>query len=126
LCRPKQLAAEPLPGDPRALPVPMAHNRMMKSYQPRLYAGRITLLRAANPTGNYEFSSHLGWNKVANEGVEIYDIPCSHETLFLEPHVQVVAEKLASCIEAAFHKNVTPSAGPLQNLKQSNEKRVTT
>jgi thioesterase domain-containing protein len=106
LSRPKHLAAEPLPGDLRALHIQMIHNHMMKSYRPRLYGGRITLLRAANPTGNYEFSSHLGWSNVAKEGVEIYSIPGSHETMFLEPHVQVVAEKLAFCIEAAFPKYV--------------------
>jgi len=31
-------------------------------------------------------------------GIEVHEIPGTHETLLQEPHVQIVAEKLKACL----------------------------
>jgi amino acid adenylation domain-containing protein len=97
-----------LPADWRATQIRQAHARMLRAYRPRPYEGRITLFRAKNPTGNYEFPPDLGWTDLSRGGIEIHDIPGSHELMFRDPSVYVVAEKLDCCIRAAL-ASATPT-----------------
>jgi thioesterase domain-containing protein len=41
----------------------------------------------------------VGWQKLALGGVEVREIPGSHEGMFKEPHVRRLAQQLRSCIE---------------------------
>ena len=36
---------------------------------------------------------------MTTEGLEVHVVPGSHETLFGEPHVRVLAEKLRACLQ---------------------------
>jgi thioesterase domain-containing protein len=45
-----------------------------------------------------------GWTEVVEGGLEIHDIPGGHETIFERPHVELGAEKLAACIQAALRR----------------------
>jgi hypothetical protein len=39
---------------------------------------------------------------MAAEGLELHVVPGSHETLFGEPHVKILAEKLRDCLRKAM------------------------
>jgi aspartate racemase len=74
------------------------HFQLVLDYRPRAYAGRVTLLRAsAQPLSRLQ-AADLGWSQLAGGGVEVIHVPSSHETLFAEPHVRVLAERLRACL----------------------------
>lgn len=47
------------------------------------------------------FDSLQEWHELALGGLELYDIPGDHLGILHEPHVQVLAEKLKTCISKA-------------------------
>jgi thioesterase domain-containing protein len=68
------------------------------------YPGKLTILRAnedlpEDPNGylNAEVSQDLslGWSEFSSEPVDIHFVLGNHITIMVEPHVQVLAEKLA-------------------------------
>jgi hypothetical protein len=40
-----------------------------------------------------------GWSELSAEPIEVISIPGYHETLMLEPYVQILAESLRSCLK---------------------------
>ncbi len=96
-CKHKQVVATTY----RALHVRDANDQAMRDYRPRIYEGRLTLIRAENPNDSFEFDSELGWGGLATEGLEIHDVPGEHETIFKEPNVQELAAIMRDCIEKA-------------------------
>ncbi|MFN8459769.1 MAG: thioesterase domain-containing protein, partial [Anaerolineae bacterium] len=84
----------------RHLQVFMANQQARSSFTPQTYPGRVILLQAAERP-NSEEEPTLGWDKFATGGVEIYTVPGDHYTLLKEPHVQVLARYLKTCLEAA-------------------------
>jgi thioesterase domain-containing protein len=73
-----------------------AHVRLAGEYALRPYPGRITLFRpsdqplVAPPTDR-------GWGRVAAE-VEVRFIPGQHHSMVKEPHVEILARELRSCM----------------------------
>jgi thioesterase domain-containing protein/acyl carrier protein len=74
------------------------------------YPGKLTILRAnedlpEDPNGylNAEVSQDLslGWSEFSSEPVDIHFVLGNHITIMVEPHVQVLAEKLKACIQQA-------------------------
>jgi thioesterase domain-containing protein len=65
----------------------------VQDYEPQPYDG-LTLLfqRAARPTGRYR-DSQYGWGKLVNN-LQICEVPGDHMTMFSDPNVQVMGEKL--------------------------------
>jgi thioesterase domain-containing protein len=62
-------------------------------YEPQPYPGTIMLLQSSDwPVGPY-FDFKLGWKDLVG-GVEFHSIPSDHPSMFSEPAVKVVAEKL--------------------------------
>jgi thioesterase domain-containing protein len=43
----------------------------------------------------------LGWRKLIAGGLEIQDIPGNHTTMFSEPNVETLVERLRGCLEKA-------------------------
>ncbi|BAY48760.1 condensation domain-containing protein [Scytonema sp. HK-05] len=95
----------------RAL-VTEANMQAKKGYTPKVYPGRVTLFRASEPSTfsklylptPKDWSSRdpqHGWSGLASEGLEIHDVPGDHFSLFQEPHVQVLAQKLKACLNQA-------------------------
>ncbi|HWB61497.1 MAG TPA: hypothetical protein VG733_18590, partial [Chthoniobacteraceae bacterium] len=85
----------------RTMRVHEAHIQALANYQPSLYEGKLTLVRAENPNDGFEFDSELGWGGLAVDGIEIHDVPGEHETIFHEPNVRVLAATMKACIEKA-------------------------
>ncbi|HEX5885854.1 MAG TPA: amino acid adenylation domain-containing protein [Pyrinomonadaceae bacterium] len=87
----------------------------MRRYQPGEYRGRITLFRPEDDVEQSMFRhdpSYLeyksktiindpfkGWGNFATEGVDLHIVPGDHFSMIREPHVQVLGEKLSTCIE---------------------------
>jgi thioesterase domain-containing protein len=68
------------------------------AYVPRPYAGRVTIFK---PRKNYSHlrDAQMGWGAVIHGGLRIEELPVRPGGLFVEPYVQVLAEKLRACID---------------------------
>jgi thioesterase domain-containing protein len=80
------------------------HTEAWRHYQPRIYPGRITLLRAVDEPRDNVDAADLGWGKLGAGGVEIYEVPGDHLSMIHEPHVQTLAAQLRACLEAVTNK----------------------
>ena len=66
----------------------------VQNYDPQPYDGPILLFQPANrPTSRYH-DSQYGWGKVADK-LQICEIPGDHMTMFSDPNVQVMGERLS-------------------------------
>jgi aspartate racemase len=73
-------------------------------YVPQVYPGRVDLFRSGlerSPEGCY-IDPQLGWGNLAEKGLEIHEVPCLHVNMFEEPQIQVLAEKLITCLDKAL------------------------
>ena len=77
------------------LPAAMA----AKQYYPRPYPGRVVLFRRGDdlPLGGWK-DLKRGWGAVANGGFDAYDVPGGHLTMFHEPNVHALAERLREAL----------------------------
>ncbi len=85
----------------RLLKVYKANIQAMQSYIPQVYPSRITLFRASEGLAEDHQDPSLGWREFAAGGVEVYTLPGDHYTMVREPHVQVLAGRLAACLDEA-------------------------
>jgi len=69
------------------------------AYQPKLYAGKMTLFRASKQPLGIQPDETLGWRQFVAGGIEIHEVPGHHGSVVAEPYVGVLAEKLAECID---------------------------
>jgi thioesterase domain-containing protein len=72
------------------------------SYLPRLYPGRLVLFWSSDPIEHRGTDTRLSWDDVAGGGLEVHVVPGNHNTMREEPHVRVLAAKLAECIQRAL------------------------
>ena len=84
----------------RYFQVEEAHRRALGRYSVRPYPGKITLMRAADvpETVGTHRNSTLGWETFAGGGLEIYDVPGGHISMFAEPNVGPLAETLKAIL----------------------------
>jgi thioesterase domain-containing protein/acyl carrier protein len=69
----------------------------VQNYDPQPYDGPILLFQPADRlTGRYR-DSRYGWGKVASQ-LETCEVPGDHTTMFLDPNVQVLGEKLGASL----------------------------
>jgi len=71
------------------------------AYVPQPYSGKITYFR---PVQKSLFTSDLpaaGYAELAAGGLDIHEIPGSHDNLMAEPQVIVLAERLKACLAQA-------------------------
>jgi amino acid adenylation domain-containing protein len=84
------------------------NHRAVEQYAPRPYAGRVTLLRAAE-TPVVTPDPTLGWGALAAD-VDLHVVPGTHTSMLHEPEVRVLAERLRACVERATDDG--PRAAP--------------
>jgi thioesterase domain-containing protein/non-ribosomal peptide synthetase component F len=70
-----------------------------KAYTPRDFEGKLTLFRASERTAEYRHDFALGWDEVANGGVEVISIDGDHLTIMEQPSVNCLAAHLTHLIE---------------------------
>jgi thioesterase domain-containing protein len=73
--------------------------RAAKEYRPSLYDGRVLLLRRSAQQSRW-LRRRQDWSRLVRGGFDAYDIPGDHETIFVKPHVVVMAKKLAASLQA--------------------------
>jgi amino acid adenylation domain-containing protein len=74
------------------------------SYKVRPYAGRMVMFR---PKLHFRvFEDHLGWGRIATGGVQVHQVPGSHETMVMEPHVRHLAARLKRYLDTKNPQNV--------------------
>jgi amino acid adenylation domain-containing protein len=78
-----------------------SNTRALKHYVPRPFAGRVTLLRATEGTGDPTQAGDRGWAALAEGGLEPREVPGNHYSVLRAPGVQVLAEQLTELLEAA-------------------------
>ncbi len=78
-----------------------ANRQALSNYVPQAYPGRITLFLSREAPDRSFYDRRLAWNEMAADGLEVHVVPGSHETLFGEPHVRVLAERLRVCLHRA-------------------------
>ncbi|WP_373528907.1 amino acid adenylation domain-containing protein [Nostoc sp.] len=71
----------------------------MWNYRPQTYSGQITLLKAQEQLVEEDSqNSTMGWDKLAQSGVNIHVVPGNHYTMLRKPHVEFLAEQLKTCL----------------------------
>jgi acyl transferase domain-containing protein/thioesterase domain-containing protein/acyl carrier protein len=110
-CKALNLAGMPLPLDLRYFLMDEAHRRALESHIFEPYAGKLTLMRAADRgpevLGKREDPT-LGWASLAAGGLEIHDIPTGHIYMLFEPFVP----QFARTLEALFPQPDAPDGQP--------------
>ncbi len=106
-----ELAHRIFPELGRPQPKPPHHAEMMKTfdrakeaYEPDVYPGRLILFRNAT-----YHDAYLGWGELAEEGIEVYEIPCVDlMEMFQEPHVKTLADRLSGSLNSAYSEVEDP------------------
>jgi aspartate racemase len=111
-CSCYQALGRSLPAGLHYFQVEEAHKRALGRYTIQFYPGKITLMRAADveETVGTQRNPALGWEPLAGGGLEIHDVPGGHTSMFEEPNVRTLAEKLKPILQSSDSKleNQTP------------------
>ncbi|MBD2339548.1 AMP-binding protein [Calothrix sp. FACHB-156] len=77
-----------------------------KEYVPKAYVGRVTVFRAEERPANNGgvVDPNMGWGELALGGLDIQHVPGNHFSIFNEPYVKSLSEKMKVCIEQAMAK----------------------
>jgi thioesterase domain-containing protein len=99
-CSYYQMLGRSLPAGLRHFQVEKAHKRALERYTIQFYPGKVTLMRAADVEETVGTRRHrtLGWEVFAGGGLEIHDVPGRHNSMFEEPNVRILAEKLKAIL----------------------------
>jgi thioesterase domain-containing protein len=73
----------------------------MVDYLPKPYNGKVTLFTTKEVLRWCQFKPCRGWSEIAQQGVEVHQVPGTHLGMLGEPGVQILAAKLRVCLEAA-------------------------
>ncbi len=65
-----------------------------KRYAPNFYSGKIILFQATERDEDISLEPDLGWRGYATEGVEIIQVPGSHQNMMRSPQIKILAEQL--------------------------------
>jgi phthiocerol/phenolphthiocerol synthesis type-I polyketide synthase C len=71
--------------------------RQLCDYKAQIYPGRITLFRPTRRSAAFELAfpnSALAWAQLTSQPLELHDTAGEHYTMFLEPDVRILAERL--------------------------------
>ncbi|MBE8987319.1 amino acid adenylation domain-containing protein [Nostoc sp. LEGE 12450] len=99
-----------LPANDNHLKIMDANTQAVSEYIFSPYPGRAILLRTDDDSRGEaigtRYDPQFGWGELVTGKLDIHYIPGSHDGLFNEPHVQVLAETLRNClIQAQSLKN---------------------
>ena len=76
-------------------------------YVPQDFAGRVTLFRVNEERVGRPEEPTLGWQRLARGGVEIIEVPGTHTSLILEPHVRTLAKELNAALDRSLKTGAT-------------------
>jgi amino acid adenylation domain-containing protein len=78
-----------------------AMSEASRNYEPGVYPGRLTLIRAAKLPPSASGDQEMGWGRFAGGGLEVHKIPGYYAHTMLEPRVRELAAQLRVCINQA-------------------------
>jgi len=78
----------------------LSHRKVRHAYEPKPFAGRITLLRAEEGNVVRTTDPTLGWGSLSAGGLDIVDVPGNHDSAVQLPHVQTLARKLREILSS--------------------------
>jgi len=93
-----------------------------RTYEPRPYAGKVTLFRASEKgLRGLDDSQLSGWHRYAKGGLEIHEIDADHGNILNEPRVRHLADAIKKCVRRArfeadveisvpYETNISPSS----------------
>ena len=87
-----------------------ANGRAAGKYRLTPYAGPATLFRASEQSPRNQDDPYAAWRELLPAGLNIQDIPGSHNGILVEPEVAVLADRLKSCIDMALTRGRTLAA----------------
>lgn len=81
------------------------NSRALNRYALQPYSGNATLFRASEQSLRSGDDPYAAWFQLVKGGVEIQEIPGSHNGILVEPEVGFLAERLKYSIDAALTKH---------------------
>jgi thioesterase domain-containing protein len=81
-------------------------------YVPKPYSGKVTQFLPIREYVHHK-GPELGWESIANAGLETYTLPVYPAGMLVEPFVRLLAEKLTICINTALGQTQLTSPPPL-------------
>jgi thioesterase domain-containing protein len=94
--------AEPF-SDLRRIQVREENWRAMQEFQPRPFAGRITLFKTNHVNDKVERPADYGWAALALSGLDIVSVSGHHLELFAPEHIGTLAEALTRSLRRSAH-----------------------
>lgn len=81
---------------------------LARAYEPRAYGGKMLLFRSLEEPRGALLDRFLGWKPFVARGVEVVWVPGDHFTMFSDPGVQLMAERIRAGISGAPIADDTP------------------
>jgi oxalate---CoA ligase len=75
------------------------------------YPGPVTLFKVAQELAEPSTDPTLGWSRWAAGGVEVHVVPGNHASMVYQPHVEVLAEVIRTCLNYAQSAAQWPADG---------------
>jgi amino acid adenylation domain-containing protein len=71
----------------------------IQNYAPAKYPGKVWLFRALDVPQLPETDETLGWKEIVDGGVEVVFVAGDHESMFQDPHVAVLSQRLRQALQ---------------------------
>ncbi len=70
------------------------HDRVYEHYEPRPYAGEVTLFRVHHQLPGFSGDRTLGWKNLLGANLVVCDVPGHQQNVLSDPHIQTLAKEL--------------------------------
>ena len=78
--------------------------KALVNYKIKAYPGKVILFRAKSGYFSVKYDFDLGWNYYAKGGVDIFEVPGDHNSIFNKGNVEEMARIFSECLENAQQK----------------------
>ena len=85
-------------------------SQALRFYVPEKYSGKLTLFKVKNP----RYEPHNGWKELIGGGIDVHEIPGTHDDFMKPPHAKAFAKKLETCLT----RNI-PNKHPIPSQKNT-------
>jgi aspartate racemase len=92
-----------------------AGSQAARTYNPKIYPGKITLFRATDLGGGISHNPQMGWDRLAGGGLETHLIPGYFAHIVLEPRVRLLAQQLIAAILKAQEIQSSEQTGRVED-----------
>jgi thioesterase domain-containing protein/acyl carrier protein len=79
-------------------------------YHPKPHRGRVVLIRSLKRTFGFGHVLDLGWSELLGDDLEICETPGNHYTIYMQPNVDALADKMDSCLRKAEEQTMRAPA----------------